>query len=158
MFDEMVEQLRADRPAFLASFGKIFFGQSLMNHPVSQEILDWMQGLALQGSPRATTECLISFSRTDFREEMADVKIPALVIHGDADKTVPIQPTGDQAARLIPGAVYKKYDGSPHGLFITDKEELAADLIQFIKKGSVEYNFAKTGEPPIPEMMNPVWP
>ena len=59
---------------------------------------------------------------------------PVLIIHGDADKTVPIEPTGNQAAKLIPDSQYIIYEGAPHGLFYTDRERLNTDLIQFIRE------------------------
>ncbi len=137
MFDEMVRQLQNDRPAFLSAFGKQFFGVNWATHPVSSDLLGWMQGLALPSSPRATLECLRAFAGTDLRREMQSIKVPTLIIHGNGDKTVPFAPTGQQAAKLIPGAVLKVYEDAPHGLFITEKEELTKDLIDFINSGTV---------------------
>lgn len=131
-FDEFEEQLRDDRPKFLATFGKQFYGDSLLSPSVSSQMLDWTQMMALTGSGKATLECLKAFSTTDFRSELSAVKIPALIIHGDDDKTVPIKTAGEQAARLLPDADFKVYDGAPHGLLITEKEKLTADLINFI--------------------------
>ncbi len=137
IFDNMLAKLEEDRPAFLAEFGKQFFGVGWASHPVSDEILDWMQGLALCGSPRATIECAKSFSGTDFRREMKNIRVPVMIIHGDADKTVPIEPTGAQAAKMLPNAIYRVYEGAPHGLFIIDQQQLNQDLAQFISTGSV---------------------
>ena len=147
LFDDMINKVLNDRPAFLASFGKTFFGETLVIRPVSSEILEWMHGLALRGSQRATIECLKSFSQTDFRDEIRQIRIPTLVIHGDADKIVPILPTSEQAAVMIPDATYKRYENAPHGLFVTDKEELTADIIQFINEGMVMLNFELKAEP-----------
>ncbi|RYE37026.1 MAG: alpha/beta hydrolase [Sphingobacteriaceae bacterium] len=133
-FNEFEEQLRDDRPKFLATFGKQFYGDSLLSPSVSSEMLNWTQMMALAGSGKATIECLKSFSTTDFRNELAAIKIPALVIHGEDDKTVPIKTAGEQAARLLPDAEYKVYEGAPHGLFITEKEKLTADLVEFITR------------------------
>lgn len=132
MFDQMITQIKNDRPAFLRNFGKQFFGVEWMNHPVSSDILEWMQGLALQGSSKATIECLKSFSQTDFRDDVASIHVPALIIHGNSDKTVPMDCTGKQAALLIKNSTFKIYDGAPHGLFYTEKENLTTDLINFI--------------------------
>lgn len=132
MFVQFAGKIKEDRADFLATFGKIFYGVTLISHPVSQAMLDWNQMLAMLGSPKATLDCMESFSSTDFRREMDRITVPALVIHGDADKTVPIEPTGKQAARLIPNATYKVYEGAPHGLFYTEKEKLNADLLAFI--------------------------
>ncbi|HEX4371773.1 MAG TPA: alpha/beta hydrolase [Puia sp.] len=137
MFDTMEAQLRNDRPAFLNEFGKQFFGVGMLSRPVSNDILDWMKMLALNSSPKAVIDCLHSFSSTDFRSEMKSITVPTLVIHGDSDKTVPINVSGKQAAAMIPKAIFKIYEGSPHGLFITSKQELTADIASFAKKGIV---------------------
>ncbi len=133
-FDEFEAALKDDRPKFLTTFGKQFYGDSLLSPSVSSEILNWTQMMALEGSGKATLECLKSFSTTDFRNELSSIKIPALIIHGEDDKTVPIKTAGEQAARLLPDAEYLVYEGAPHGLLITEKEKLTADLIDFITK------------------------
>jgi pimeloyl-ACP methyl ester carboxylesterase len=63
---------------------------------------------------------------------MHTINVPTLIIHGDADKIVPIEATGEHAARLVKDAKYIVYEDAPHGLFITDKEQLNADLLEFI--------------------------
>ncbi|RYE29808.1 MAG: alpha/beta hydrolase [Sphingobacteriaceae bacterium] len=132
MFDKFEEQLRDDRPKFLATFGKQFYNDSLLSPAVSSEMLDWTQMMALTGSGKATLECLKSFSTTDFRTELSSIEVPVLIIHGDNDKTVPIKATSEQAAQFLPEAEYKVYEGAPHGLFITEKEKLTKDLVNFI--------------------------
>ena len=54
--------------------------------------------------------------------------MPTLCIHGTADKTVPIDATGREVAKAVPGARLIEYDGSAHGLFATDKDRLCDDL------------------------------
>lgn len=132
IFDGMEEKLMLDRPDFLAAFGKQFFGVSFLDNPVSQPILDWMQMLALHGSLHATVQCMRAFSSTDFRDDILKISIPTLVIHGDDDQTVPIEPTSNQTAKNIINAKYIVYKGEPHGLFITQKERLTQDLLEFI--------------------------
>ena len=133
VFDDMANRLNADRPNFLAQFTKQLFGAGMLNLSVSNAFLDWARGLALEASPRATLACLRSFSETDFRGEMANVNVPTLIIHGDADKTVPIGATGNEAARLIPNSRFMTYPGAPHGLFFTAKERLNRDLADFVQ-------------------------
>lgn len=130
--NEMISNIQDDRPSFLNSFGKMFYGVNLISHQVSQAMLDWNLMLALQASPKAAVDCIHAFGETDFRTEMHIINVPALVIHGDSDKIVPIEATGEPAARLIPGAKLIVYEDAPHGLFITNKEELNADLLEFI--------------------------
>lgn len=131
-FDDIVDKLSKDRPAFLADFGRKFYGVSLLSHPVSQQLLDWHQMLCLMSSAKATADCVRSFSETDFRNDVPQITIPTLIIHGDADQTVPIAVSGDKTAQLLPHAKYIIYEDAPHGLFITEKERLNADLMDFM--------------------------
>ncbi|MDB4989431.1 MAG: Pimeloyl-ACP methyl ester carboxylesterase [Myxococcaceae bacterium] len=133
MLDGFVKKIDDDRPAFLQEFGKIFYGQGLLKKPVSQAFLDWNQMLALQSSHKATVDCVRVFSETDFRSELPSIRLPALVIHGDADKTVPIAATGQVASKLLPNATYNVYEGAPHGVFYVEKDRLNSDLLTFIK-------------------------
>ena len=132
MFDDMVEKISADRPAFLAEFGKQFYGVTMLNQNVSKPLLEWNQMLCLMSSPKATVDCVRSFSETDFRDDVKKITVPVLIIHGDADKTVPINVSGNKTAALLPHAKYIVYNDAPHGLFITEKEKLNADLLNFI--------------------------
>ena len=85
-------------------------------------------------SAKASMDCVRSFSETDFRDDLKKINVPALVLHGDADSIVPIQVSGAKTAALIPHATYMVYEGAPHGLFITEKEKLNNDLINFINQ------------------------
>lgn len=132
VFDEMIENIKKDRPAFLADFGKQFYGVSLFNEAVSEPMLQWNQSLCLMSSHKATVDCVRSFSQTDFRSDLKMINVPTLIIHGDDDKTVPIEASGDRTARMLPNAKYLIYEDAPHGLFITEKDKLNRDLIEFI--------------------------
>lgn len=131
-YDGMAKQIREDRIGFLEGFGKDFFGVGLLNKPLSAPLMDYYRMLASFASPRATLECATSFSTTDFREEMVTINVPTLIIHGDEDKTVPIDISSKKAAKLIPNCRYVVYEGAPHGLFYTEKEKLNTDLVNFI--------------------------
>jgi pimeloyl-ACP methyl ester carboxylesterase len=134
IFNGMVEKISEDRPAFLAAFGKTFYGVSMINQSVSKPILKWNQMLCLNSSAKATIDCVRSFSETDFRNDLKKINIPVLIIHGEADETVPIDVSGNKTAALLPEAEYIVYNGAPHGLFLTEKEKLNTDLLNFITK------------------------
>lgn len=131
-YDAMAEQIKEDRIGFLDSFGKTFFGVSFISKPLSTPLLDYYRMLGSLASPRATLECAKSFSSTDFRREMASVNVPTLIIHGDEDKTVPIEITAEIATNLIPDNKFIVYEGAPHGLFYIEKNKLNKDLIAFL--------------------------
>lgn len=135
VFDEMLAEMKKDRINFLDDFGKKFFGVTLLNHPVSTPMLEHYRTLAALASPIATQQCALSFSTTDFRQDIKAINVPVLIIHGDADKTVPIEASGNRTSALLPDAQYVVYAGEPHGLFFTNKDILNKDLIGFIVSG-----------------------
>lgn len=136
-FEKFDEEIRNDRPGFMSNFIKHFYGVGFLSHPVSTGILEWTNSLAFTASQNATLECMRSFSQTDFRKELSSIKVPALIIHGDSDKTVPIKATSEKAAAMIQGAIYKVYPGAPHGLFYTHRDVLNRDIVSFISSGTV---------------------
>jgi non-heme chloroperoxidase len=136
VFEEMVSGLTKDRADFLGGFSKKFYGVGILTSPVSDAQLEWDRTVALAASPRATLECVRSFSQTDFRKDLDAMRVPTLVIHGDADQTVPFEVSGKETARRIPGAKLLVYKDAPHGLHITHKEDLNRDLREFVTIGS----------------------
>lgn len=135
-FLDMIRKLKEDRPAFLAAFAKDFYGVGVLRSPVSEQILQWTSFLAYPASPVATVDCVSAFGKTDFRSEMEAFTMPTLIIHGTGDKTVPIAPSAEAAASLIPHADLRRYEGAPHGLFITHKDRLNQDLVSFLSLGA----------------------
>jgi pimeloyl-ACP methyl ester carboxylesterase len=132
VFDQMVAAAMLDRPRFTTLAAAPFFGVGLPNVSVSAEIVQWGIGLALQACPVATIETIRAFSETDFRSDMRAFTMPTLVIHGRADQGAPIALTAEPTAKLIRGARLEVYD-SAHGLFITEKDRLNRDLLDFIQ-------------------------
>ena len=131
LFEGMRDGLRKDRPGFLRGFFKDFYGQGLMSG-VSDAALDWTQGMAMMASPRATLECVTAFGMTDFSADVAGITLPTLIVHGTADKIVPIDATARRLARMLPAARLIEYDGAPHGLGATHADRLLDDLKAFL--------------------------
>jgi pimeloyl-ACP methyl ester carboxylesterase len=132
-FEQIKEGLREDRSRFLRhTFAPGFFGVGWVSGPVSNDVLDWATRTATMASLPATLACVDAFGRTDFRPDLQAFRVPTLIVHGTADKTVPIDPTGRAAQRGIAGSQLVEYDGSPHGLTETDGERLTRDLLTFL--------------------------
>jgi non-heme chloroperoxidase len=131
--EEMTHQMKTDRAAFMQTFFKTFFGVGMVTSPVSDAVLmnAWRQ--AMMAGLRPTLAAAKAFAYTDFRPDLKSFEgIPTLCIHGTADKTVPIEATGEVVAAEVPSARLIKYDGSPHGLFATDKDRFCDDLVAFL--------------------------
>jgi non-heme chloroperoxidase len=132
VLDDMKAQVRKDRFHFLGTLAQQLYGVGWVSSPVSKELLDWTFALAMMASPKATIECIDAFGRTDFRPDLPAFDLPTLIVHGTADKTVPIDASGRAAARALPSASLIEYDGEPHGLFATAPDRLNSDLLRFL--------------------------
>lgn len=125
----MGQLIAADRPQFMTDGVPSLFAATA-GDPVSAAQMQWVVGLALQASPLATLACLRAFGQVDFRSALDVFTMPTLVIHGDADTSQPITVARTVAA-AIPGSRLIEYAGAPHGLFLTERQRLAADLVRF---------------------------
>ena len=132
--DQIKAGLLKDRPHFLAGFAQDFYGVGWISSPVTQEVLDWTLMMAMQAGLKGTVACVDAFGRTDFRPDLPAFGVPTLIVHGTADKTVPIDATARAAARGISQATLVEYDGSPHGLLATDKDRISAELLDFLRR------------------------
>ena len=133
VFQGMLDGLNKDRADFLSSFAKTFYGSAALGLGVAVSAAEaqWTLSMAMPASPKATLECVNAFAATDFRPDLSAVHVPALVIHGDNDQTVPIAASGERTAQALPHAQYLVYPGAPHGLHLLNKDRLNEDLFAF---------------------------
>ena len=126
------EGIAKDRYGFFQTFFKSFYGVGLLEHPVSQGQLDWAFAAQNQAGLRPILECANAFGTTDFRPDLSAFRVPTLIVHGTADKTVPIDAAGRAAAKGIAGSQLVEYDGAPHGLTTTESDRFTRDLLTFL--------------------------
>ncbi len=132
-FDEMTKGMKTDRAEFFAAFFKDFYGVGIFDKSVSDEVLEWSCDMAMMAGLKPTLACAAAFSHTDFRRDLKAFTVPTLIIHGTADKTVPIDAAGRAAAAGIKQSKLLEYKDAPHGLFATHKHRLTEDLLAFLK-------------------------
>jgi hypothetical protein len=58
--------------------------------------------------------------------------VPTSILHGDDDQIVPIGAAALALSKLVKDATLKVYQGTPHGLTDTHKDQLNADLLDFL--------------------------
>jgi non-heme chloroperoxidase len=134
VFDSFRAAYLADRSQFFLDVASgPFFGFNRPGAKVSQGLIQswWLQGM-MSGHKNAY-DCIKAFSETDFTEDLKKFDVPTLIIHGDDDQIVPIGASAMLSSQLIPNATLKIYPGGTHSLGDTSKQQLNADLLEFVK-------------------------
>ena len=132
IFDQIKEEIEKDRYDFLQSFGKMFYNQKLLMHAVSEAKLQADFVVASQSSYQAMLFTVDAWLE-DFRADVKSITVPTLVIHGDADQTIPLAVSGARMPALIPTAKLHVVEGGPHGLIWTHASEVNKALLEFLR-------------------------
>ncbi|MDM0035664.1 alpha/beta hydrolase [Variovorax sp. J22P271] len=132
-FDQIRAGVLADRSQFWKDLSLPFYGYNRPGAKVSEGVRDafWLQGMAA-GMP-ASYFCVKAFSETDLTADLKKFDVPTLILHGDDDQIVPIADSALLSAELVKGATLKVYQGAPHGMCTTRKDEVSADLLAFAR-------------------------
>jgi non-heme chloroperoxidase len=134
VFDDFRAQLAANRSEFYwAVASGPFYGYNRDGAEPSQPVITnwWRQGM--MGGAKAHYDGIAAFSETDFTEDLKQITVPVLVMHGDDDQVVPYADSAPLSAELLQNGTLKTYAGFPHGMPTTQAETLNADLLEFIR-------------------------
>jgi non-heme chloroperoxidase len=125
--------IKADRYAFFSDFFANFYNTDvLLGKRVSQQTVQASWNVAIGSSATATLECVHTWY-SDFRKDVARIDVPTLVMHGDADRILPITASGARTARLIKGAKYVVIKDGPHNIAWTHPEIVNPELVRFLE-------------------------
>jgi len=110
-----------------------FYGFNRPGAEVSQGVIWnwWRQGM--MGGVKAHHDGIKAFSETDFTEDLAQITVPTLVMHGDDDQVVPIDISGRLSVKLLQNGTLTVYPGFPHGMCTVNADVINADLLEFIR-------------------------
>jgi non-heme chloroperoxidase len=133
VFDGIQKAVAADRYAFFAEFFKNFFNTDLLlGKRVSEQTVRACWNVASGASATASYACVPTWHE-DFRDDLSRIDVPTLVIHGDADRIVPISASGARTAKLIKGARYVVVKDGPHCVTWTHSDEVNSALLDFLR-------------------------
>jgi len=122
----------ADRYAFFTSFFQNFYNTDLLlGKRVSKETVQASWNIAVGASATASLACVPTWHE-DFRQDLARIDVPTLVIQGEADRILPITASGLRTAKLIKGARLMVVKDGPHCITWTHAEEVNAELLSFL--------------------------
>jgi non-heme chloroperoxidase len=133
LFAESRDEWRRDFGRWILENERPYFGDGLPGCDVSLLLRDWTKADMLATTLQAAIEFQRSAVETDFRAELSRISVPTLIIQGDADASAPLPLTGMRTAELVPNSRLLVYENAPHGLYLTHRENVNADLLTFIE-------------------------
>jgi len=134
VFEGIKKAIVADRYAFFTDFFKNFYNTDLLlGKRVSEQAVQASWNIAAGASATASLACVPTWYE-DFRNDLNRVDVPTLVIHGDADRILPIAASGLRTAKLIKGARLLVVKDGPHCITWTHAEQVNGGLLEFLGK------------------------
>jgi len=138
VFQGIEKAVAADRYAFFTEFFKNFYNTDVnLGKRVSERAVQASWNVAAIASATASLACVPTWGE-DFRNDVAKIDVPTLVIHGDADRIVPISAAGQRTAKLINGAELVVIKDGPHNIAWTHADEVNSALVNFLAKPSAK--------------------
>jgi non-heme chloroperoxidase len=134
VFEGIKKAIVADRYAFFTDFFKNFYNTDLLlGKRVSEQAVQASWNIGAGASAAASLACVPTWHE-DFRNDLSRVDVPTLVIHGDADRILPIAASGLRTAKLIKGARLLVVKDGPHCITWTHAEQVNGGLLEFLGK------------------------
>ncbi|MEN6517142.1 MAG: alpha/beta hydrolase [Methanospirillum sp.] len=132
VFDEIRRAIVNDRPAYLTRFFEDFYNLDVWGGSrISEEVVRLSWDVASGASPIGTLGCVAAWL-TDFRDDLPRIDVPVLIIHGDADRILPINATGARLHKALDDSRYVVVEGAPHGMCWTHADEVNRALLEFL--------------------------
>jgi non-heme chloroperoxidase len=122
----------ADSYAFFTGFFQNFYNTDLLlGKRVSEQAVQASWNIAVSASATASLACVPTWHE-DFRKDLARIDVPTLVIHGDADRILPMGSSGLRTAKLVKGARLLVVKDGPPCIPWTHSDEVNAELLSFL--------------------------
>ena len=134
VFDDFQHQTATRRSQFYREVAAgPFYGFNRTGAEPQEAVIEnwWRQGMT--GGAKAHYDGIVAFSQSDFTEDLKQITLPVLVMHGEDDQIVPYADSGPLTAKLLKNGTLQSYPGFPHGMPTTEAGTINADLLAFIQ-------------------------
>ena len=132
VFDGIKAAVLADRPAYFKDFLDNFYN---VDQYGGTRISDqaWQNSFitAVGASAHAAHDCVDTWL-TDFRADLPKIDVPVLLVHGNADRILPIEATANRLPGLIEDLKFVVVEGGPHNIAWTHADEVNTALLEFV--------------------------
>jgi len=158
IFDGIMQAIVKDRPAYFSEFFREFFNVDvLLGERISNYAIQACWNVAAGASAKGTLDCVPSWLideivserendtakgtldcvpswLTDFRDDLPRIDIPTLIIHGDADRILPLESTAARLPKLIKNSQLEIIPGGPHAINWTHADQVNPMLLDFLQQ------------------------
>ena len=138
VFDEIMRAIVADRPKYLSTFFTDFYNVDVLDETrISEDAVRASFQVAAGASALATLKCVPTWL-TDFRADLPKIDVPVLIVHGDADRILPIEATGAKLPELIKDSRFIVVPNGPHAIIWTHADDVNSELLDFLGKNTLQ--------------------
>jgi len=102
---------------------------------VSEDTVRAIWNAGSEASPIATWACPPDWL-DDFSQDIKRIDVPTLILHGTADRILPIAGQGRRLHAALPDARYVEIDGGPHVMCVSHAEEVNRELLSFLRESA----------------------
>lgn len=121
-----------DRYAWLTGLVNDFLNlEDYLGKRVSEETVRAIWDAGSMASPYATWACPPGWLE-DFTHDITRIDVPTLILHGAADRILPIDGQGRRLHAALPSARYVEIGGGPHVLCVSHAAEVNRELLAFL--------------------------
>jgi non-heme chloroperoxidase len=133
VFDDLRKGIAGDRSQFYKDVSIPFFGFNKPGAKVSEGLKEQFWRLGMQSSVIGSYDCVKAFSEDDFTDDLKQIDVPALFLHGEADQIVPADDASVLAAKIVKNAELKIIPGASHGMAATISDQINQEILNFIR-------------------------
>jgi non-heme chloroperoxidase len=135
VFADIKAAIVKDRYAYFEDFLNNFYNVDVLGGTrISDRAWQASFIVAVDASPLASYACVDTWL-TDFRDDVAKIDVPTLVIHGTEDRILPYSATAARLPGLIKDLRLVTVEGGPHNIAWTHPDEVNAALLEFLQEG-----------------------
>ncbi|HKT98410.1 MAG TPA: alpha/beta hydrolase [Paraburkholderia sp.] len=128
LFEASLDEMLTSFPDWIERRAQAYFEPG-----TSRAAIQWTADMMLRASLYAAAQLSRVQTSTDLRRELAQIDVPALVLHGDCDASAPLELTGKPTAALLARASLKVYEGGTHGMYLNRAARVNADIAAFAR-------------------------
>ena len=132
--DATQQAILGDRAAWLTGMMANFLNlEDYLGTRVSEDTVRFLWNTGVEASAEATWACPRSWL-DDYAADLPRLDVPTLIVHGTADRILPIDGQARRLHRLLPETELVEIEGGPHICGVTHAAEVNEALLAFLRQ------------------------